>query len=109
MSAPRDPITGAIPPEFRVLTMSEAELQEIVRAGVKQGVEETFLMMGVDISTPEAVKRAQAVWAHTERWYDANAQVKRVGIKVLVTTIATGALAALWIGFGDMIRRALGH
>ena len=101
----RDPITGMIPPEFRVLTMSEAELEQIVRAGVKQGVEETFLTTGIDVSTPEAVIQVQRDFQYMRRLRRTAENVQKWSTKVVVTTIVAAMLAAVWAGFGESIRR----
>lgn len=79
--------------------MGDADIEKLARATAKATVEEMFLVVGMDVSTPEGVTKAQEVFAHLRRSHAAAEAIRAYGIKALMATIIAAAAAALWSGF----------
>lgn len=66
----------------------------------QRAVEKTLLTIGIDISTPEAIVRAQDNFGFLDKLNAGQKDVKKNAIRTLVGAAVTGALAYLTIAFG---------
>jgi len=82
------------------VTMSKAELRELVAEAVEEGVQKAFLSLGVDISTPAAIVEAQKDFQHVRSWRKAKETVAKQGLTTTVGIIITGLLAAAYVKYG---------
>ena len=82
------------------VSMSKPELEALIRKSVKDGVKDAFLMLGMDVSTPEGVLEAQRDMQHLRGWRRAKETVTKQGLIVACTTIFSGIVAALYLKYG---------
>lgn len=85
--------------------MTRDELKEIADEAAIRAVERTFLAMGINTSNADGLVDFQADMAHLRKWRRAVEQAERVGWGVVITTLVTGTLGAIWLGLKDMIHR----
>lgn len=78
-------------------TLTATEIQHIATETAKATVRETLLMMGVDVSKPEAVQKMQQDFAYLRDWREASGTIKARSIAVLVSIAVTGGAGALWV------------
>lgn len=75
--------------------MTEEELTALVRAAVRDGVDDALTRLGVDSSNPIAMQRDfQAI----RQWREASEAIRRRGIMALVGVLVTGVAGVLWLG-----------
>jgi hypothetical protein len=72
--------------------MSEVEITRIVR----QSVHDTLTVLGVDTSDPLAMQRD---FQHLREWRVAVNSFKIKGLMVVLTTLVTGCLGLIYVGF----------
>ncbi len=79
--------------------MTEAEIKQVAETAAKEAVRETLLMMGVDVSKPEAVTEMQADFNHVRKWRTSVETVQRQGLITAVGVLVSGAIGALYMAF----------
>jgi len=79
-------------------------IEEIVEAAVKA----TLLSLNIDTSTPEKVIEFRNTMTDVSEWRRSMRTIKQAGLTAAIGTVATGMLAALWIGFQALIGRGHG-
>jgi len=84
--------------------LSEDEVARIAQEAAKAAVAETFLALGLDVSTPASIIELQEYFANWRRSRDLSRLVARYGITVTVGTVITGALAVLWLGLTSLFK-----
>lgn len=82
------------PPRF----MSQKEIQAIAKCAAKEATQDLLLAMGIDSSSPQAIKEAQADSLFLRRQRIASEQLGRHAKKVLIGALVLGALGAVWAG-----------
>lgn len=83
-------------PQEPVVTLTEAQLKEIVSGAVT----ETLIKLGVDVSKPIDMQRD---FQHLREWRLATQTLQERGMLAIVTVLVAGAAAAMWVGFKGMI------
>ena len=97
------------------MNMQTSELQLIAETAARSAVNETFTKLGIDISNPIQAQREfaviselrhliddkefQADLAHLRKWRTAVESAQKTTFLAIVGVLATGALAAFWLGF----------
>jgi hypothetical protein len=84
--------------------MTEAEIKQIVTQSAKAAVQETLLLLGVDVSKPEAIQEMQLDFAHTRKWRKSVETVQRQGLMAAVGVLVSGMAGAIY-----MALRGSGH
>lgn len=79
--------------------MTEAEIKQVAETAAKEAVRETLLMMGVDVSKPEAVTEMQADFNHVRKWRKSVETVQRQSLITAVGVLVSGAIGALYMAF----------
>lgn len=74
--------------------MTEAEIKAVVEA--------TLQSFGIEESDR---KELQADFMHLRRWRKSVEQAQSLTFKVVVTTLVTGFLAALWLGIQTIMHK----
>lgn len=82
---------------LEVTTLSATEIQHLATETARATVRETLLMMGVDVSKPEAVQKMQQDFAYLRDWREASGTIKARSIAVLVSILVTGGAGAFWV------------
>lgn len=77
----------------RYITLREDQLREMMEESSQKGVQDAFLLVGIDISTPAGVIQAQRDWDHLRGWRKASDHVKRQGV-----ITAAGIIIAALLG-----------
>lgn len=78
------------------ISLTKDQIKEIV----SEGVYETFTQLGLDHENPLEMQRD---FQYLRDWRVASEQLKSKGLIILAWIIITGAIAALWIGFKNMV------
>jgi O-acetyl-ADP-ribose deacetylase (regulator of RNase III) len=81
--------------------LTQAEIETIVEAAVVK----TLGHIGIDVSTPEALREFVSDQVYTRAWRKAVQKGTRVGLGTAVTVLVTGALAAFWAGIQVFLGR----
>lgn len=89
------------------IKLDHQAIQQIAETAADRTVRNIFLILGVDIAESEQLFRLQADFIHLRRWRMAIEKAESVGGKVVVTTIVSGLMGALWLGFSDKIKALL--
>ena len=76
--------------------MNQDEAREIAIAAAREAVERTFVKMGLDTRDP---REAQADMAYLRSQRRASERVGYALKTAVYTTVITGVLSMLWIGF----------
>jgi hypothetical protein len=79
--------------------MNAGDMEKLARMVAKETVAETFLMLGVNISTPEAVQSTQNQFATLRNIHYSMRQVRNVIIAGVLGLLVSGAGWAFWAGF----------
>lgn len=66
--------------------------QEEARVVARETVHETLLMLGIDVSTPEAIRQAQSDFAFTRNSRLAGEAFKANAVRVVFWLIGTGVI-----------------
>jgi hypothetical protein len=82
------------------VTISKAEISQLMSEAVEKGVQKAFLNIGVDITTPEAVIEAQKDFQHVRAWRRAKDTAMKQGIVYTTGVIITGIIGALYLKYG---------
>lgn len=82
---------------LEVTTLSATEIQHLATETAKAAVRETLLMMGVDVSKPEAVQKMQQDFAYLRDWREASGTIKALTITTIVGIVVTGIVGAIWV------------
>jgi hypothetical protein len=75
-----------------VVTLTKSEIEELITRAVRQ----TLLEIGIDVSTPSAAKAAQEDMAFLRGWRESTEDVRRHGLKALLTVALGGLGALIW-------------
>ena len=102
----------------------QALLEQIARSAAEAAVKDTLTKLGIDHSDPIAAQRDfqalrevrhlvtdqeyQADLMHLRNWRKTMEGVKSKGSLTFIGLIVTGVMAALWLGFKEMITGAGG-
>ena len=78
---------------------NHSELREVASLAAKEAVKETFLMPGVNISTPEAVQSGENQPSTLRNIHYSLRHVRNVIIAGIPSVMVAGAIGAFWIGF----------
>jgi hypothetical protein len=78
--------------------MTEAEVKSIVESTVTQ----VFISFGLE---GEDRKELQADLIHLRKWRKSVEQAQSYTFKIVITTIVTGFLGALWLGFQSILHK----
>lgn len=76
--------------------MNQGEIEKLAKAVAKETVAETFLMLGVNISSPEGVQSVQGQFAFLRNLQYAARQARNVAITTVGSMIAAGVCWAVW-------------
>lgn len=80
------------------------ELQAIAREAANEAARKTlqdlFLTLGVDVTDPKALIALQTDFKQLRDWREAKEAVKKYGLRALVTTVVTSAVATVLVYFG---------
>ena len=107
-----------------MVELSDAQirrLSEIADAAATRAVSKTLTAIGIDVDDPLAAQRDFALMReicglassvefrkdleHCRRWRQTMESVQQKGLLTLIGLMVTGAAAALWLGFRDMLDR----
>ena len=83
--------------------MSEADISAIAREAAREAVHETFTRLGVDMSSPEKVIRAQRTFSFLYDWHSTCQTVRKQAMIVGTTSVVGSVIAAIvfyWQSFG---------
>ena len=84
--------------------MNDDQIERVARTSAKIAVQETFLVLGMDLSTPDGVRDTQETFAHLRRSHAATVAIRTYGIKAVVTALVGAIIALLWSGFLSKIK-----
>ena len=91
------------PPRTRIVTLSEAALEEMLeraaRKGSEAGIRETFTSLGVDISTAETRIKMQEDFSHLRKTRTYSERMATFSLAALITSIIGAVLTMLWAGY----------
>jgi uncharacterized protein YoaH (UPF0181 family) len=80
--------------------MSEADVQRIAHAAAREAVEQVFLTIGADISTPEAIIQIQEDFRHIRRRREIDQAIGRRAIFTLISLVIGVILAIIFEKIG---------
>jgi len=81
--------------------MTREEAQGIAKQAAREAVKETFVSMGLDTQDP---KEAQADMAFLRKQRKASDRIGWALRMAVYTTVATGLLSMLWVGFKEVLK-----
>ena len=87
----------AIKPGEPMKHLTEVEAHALIRATVR----ETFLMLGVKVDDPIEVQKD---FQHLRDWRCTTDSIKSKGVLAIVGLATSGLLAALWVGFKELVK-----
>jgi hypothetical protein len=82
--------------------MREDDIREIVDAAVKKSILEILQSFGLE---EDERKELQLDLSHLRRWRKSVEQAQSYTFKIVITTIVTGFLGAVWLGFQAMLHK----
>lgn len=82
---------------------TKGEMEVVAERAAEKAIAKTFLQLGIDVSTPEAVLKAQRVITFGFVAYDTHNAIKSAGWKTGVGILVTGTAAILLLGFKGWI------
>jgi hypothetical protein len=81
------------------MSITEARLEEVAKAAAREAVQETFLMLGIDASSPGAIERAQRDFLFLRDLRSGTDAVKRKTLLWFFGVILTTIAAYVALGF----------
>lgn len=78
---------------------TRAEMEVVAERAAQKAIEKTFLQLGIDVSTPDAVLKAQRVITFGFVAYDTHNAIKNAGWRTGVGILVTAGAAVLLLGF----------
>lgn len=75
---------------------------EEARLLIREAVRETFLMLGVTVDDPIEVQKD---FNHLREWRNTTESIKSKGLLTMIGVMASGALAAIWLGLKEMLSK----
>lgn len=78
---------------------NDGHMEKLAKMVAKETVAETFLMLGVNISSPEAIQSAQNQFATLRNIHYSLRHVRNVIIAGVLSAIVAGCIGAFWVGF----------
>ncbi len=85
----------------KTVTLTEDELDELIRKASRETGLETFTLLGIDITEPIEAQKDFHFLSETRRASD---EIKAKGLLALLGIMGTGILAALWIGIKQVMK-----
>jgi hypothetical protein len=85
-----------------VSELSRQELEQIASNAADKAVNDVLVKLGLDSAN---VHESQADFAHLRKQRRAYEQVTTVTTRVVITALVTGFLAALWMGFKEVLHK----
>lgn len=98
-----------------------ARIAEIAEWAAERAVAKTLIAIGIDVADPLKAQRDFALWRemgelamsaefrkdieHTRKWRKAVEAIQLKGALAIIGLLAAGAMAALWVGVADIIKR----
>lgn len=76
-------------------------IEEIVEKTVRR----VLLDLNIDVSTPEKVLQFRRSMTELGEWQTSMRHIKQAGLLAAVGVIVSGVLAALWLGFQNLMNR----
>lgn len=80
----------------RVVTLTEAEVQDIATKAAEEAVRNVLLTLGIDTSRPESIVQAQADFHFLRGWREAKTKVVGGTVLALVTLFIGGLCTLIW-------------
>jgi len=85
----------------QVVQLTEAQLRSII----KESVQEALVTIGIQADDPIEMQKD---FQHLREWRMTTDSVKRKSVGTIVGILVAGGCAALWMGFKDSIKSAIG-
>lgn len=85
--------------------LTSAELEHIANAAATKAVAHTFSMLGVDISSQSDINTLRDVLLHARRMQKLSERVGLLAAMTVAAAVVSGALAFLWQGLAESLRR----
>lgn len=82
--------------------LTKQELEAIAAAGAEKGITNVLEKLGIDADN---FRESQADFAHLRKQRKAYEQVTTITTRVVITTLVTGFLAALWMGIKEFLHK----
>ena len=79
--------------------MNAGDMEKLAKMAAKEAVSETFLTLGLNVSTPEAILSVQNQFATLRNIHYSMRQVRNVIIAGVLGAAVSGAVWAFWTGF----------
>ncbi|MCA6114235.1 hypothetical protein J6524_04735 [Bradyrhizobium sp. WSM 1738] len=79
--------------------MNAGDMEKLAKMSAKEAVSETFLMLGVNISTPEAIQSTQNQFATLRNLHYGLRHARNVIIAGILGAAVSGGVWAFWTGF----------
>ncbi|MGY3535429.1 hypothetical protein [Bradyrhizobium sp. USDA 4452] len=76
-----------------------SEFEQVAKMAAKAAVSETFLALGMDVSTPQSVISVQGQFSFLRNMHYAARHLRNVIIAGVVGAAVSGAVWAFWTGF----------
>ena len=80
----------------QVVTLTPAQIEAIAAEASKKAVRETLLTLGIDISKPESVIRAQEDFQFLRAWREAKGKFVGGGILAFAGLFISGIAGLIW-------------
>jgi hypothetical protein len=87
-----------------VLAEQQAAAPADIEAVVRKSIEAVLESFGIEAGDRKEVQEVQADFRHLRKWRKSVEGAQTITFKVIVTTLCTGLLAAVWVG----IKAAIG-
>lgn len=82
--------------------LTKQELEAIAAAGAAKAVTDVLAKLGIDADN---FRESQADFAHLRKQRKAYEQVTSITTRVVMTTLITGFLAAVWMGIKEFLHK----
>jgi hypothetical protein len=79
--------------------MNVGDMEKLAKMAAKEAVSETFLTLGLDVSTPAAILSVQNQFATLRNLHYSMRQVRNVIIAGVLGAMVSGGVYAFWAGF----------
>ncbi|WP_426526789.1 hypothetical protein [Bradyrhizobium sp. McL0615] len=79
--------------------MNAGEMEKLAKMAAKEAVSETFLSLGLNVSTPDAILSVQNQFATLRNLHYSMRQARNVIIAGVLGALVSGGVYAFWAGF----------
>lgn len=79
--------------------MNSGEMERLAKMAAHETVKETFLMLGMNVSTPDGVLSVQNQFATLRSLHYSMRHVRNVVIAGVLGAMVSGGVWAFWVGF----------